>query len=222
MVETQPIAVIGEPTELQVVHAHKGICKLKVTSIGEAAHSSTREGRNANLAMIPFLQTAKALYEETESNTTLHNTEFDPPTMSWNIGINDHTAAVNVKPARSVCTIFYRPLPHVDDSPCIERVRQAALACGLEFAEPERCDAMYTDPKDEFVASARAIVGQATPKTVSYGTDGGVLTELRRKFVCGPGSIDQAHTSDEWIALAQLEQGEQLYRTFVETWCVGS
>ena len=222
MVKAQPYALIGEPTELQVVHAHKGICKLQITSHGEAAHSSTREGKNANLAMIPFLQSVKEIHDQTESSVSLHNTEFDPPTMSWNIGINDHTAAVNVKPARSVCTIFYRPLPQVDDGPLIDRVRQSAEQHGLEFAKPDRCDAMYTDPAAEIVQSALAITGQTSARTVAYGTDGGVLTELHHKIVCGPGSIAQAHTSDEWISLDQLRQGTQHYETFVQSWCVGS
>ena len=221
MVAVQPYVLIGEPTQLQVIHAHKGICKLKVTSLGQAAHSSTQDGLNANLAMIPFLQSLKQIYEETESDVAWHNAEFDPPTMSWNIGINDHTLAINVKPAQSVCTIFYRPLPGVDDGPLIDRVRAAAQIHGLEFAEPQRCEAMYTHPTDELVQSALAITGQAQAGTVAYGTDGGVLPELNRKIVCGPGSIAQAHTTDEWIELDQLKQGTELYQTFVKSWCIG-
>lgn len=222
MVAEQPRVLIGEPTELQVVHAHKGICKLRITSQGQAAHSSTRDGLNANLAMIPFLQALKEIYDETEADPQWQNAEFDPPTMSWNIGINDHTKAINVKPARSVCTVFYRPLPGIDDSSLIARVREAAEAHGLNFAKPDRCDAMYTDPHDEFVREALALSSQPNAATVAYGTDAGVMPELLRKIVCGPGSIAQAHTEDEWIALAQLEKGTKLYQSFVQTWCVGS
>lgn len=219
LVAGQPRVLIGEPTELEVVYAHKGVCKLKITSHGVAAHSSTRDGVNANLAMIPFLQVVKDIRDETESSAAWQNTEFDPPVMSLNIGINDHTKAVNVTPARSVCTIFYRPLPDVDDTPLIERMRDAANEADLEFAKPERCDAVYTLPNDDFVVDALKLSGNAKAATVSYGTDAGVMTELARKVICGPGSIAQAHTVDEWIALDQLSRGTDLYKTFVEAWC---
>ena len=55
--------IIGEPTNLEVVHAHKGTFGFVATSIGKAAHSSTREGLNANLAMIPFLAEMKAMHD---------------------------------------------------------------------------------------------------------------------------------------------------------------
>ncbi len=57
-----------------------------ITSHGKAAHSSTREGVNANLAMIPFLQDLKTIYEMTETDKSLMNREFDPPTVCMNIG----------------------------------------------------------------------------------------------------------------------------------------
>ena len=215
MLVGQPRVLIGEPTELQVVYAHKGICKLKVVSRGRAAHSSTRDGLNANLAMIPFLQTLKQIYDETEKSTEWQNSEFDPPVLSMNIGINDHTKAINVTPAQSVCTIFYRPLPDVDDHPLLERIRTAAENANLEFAEPERCDAVYTAPDDELVHDALRLSGNTTARTVSYGTDAGEFKALNHKIVCGPGAIAQAHTEDEWIALDQLSAGCDLYLSLI-------
>ena len=220
MVDRQTRALIGEPTLLEVVYAHKGICTLRVISHGEAAHSSTRDGLNANLAMIPFLQEAKAIHDETESQSRWQNDEFDPPTISWNIGINDHTAAYNVKPAKSACTIFFRPLPGVDDQPLIQRTRQAAERHGLEFNVQSRCEAVYTPNDVPFVREALEVAERSAPRTVSYGTDGGELTELQNKIVCGPGSILQAHTADEWIAFEQLEKGTDLFERFVRRWCV--
>ncbi|OYW16878.1 MAG: acetylornithine deacetylase, partial [Planctomycetales bacterium 12-60-4] len=80
-------AIVGEPTELQVVYAHKGGYGQRITSRGRAAHSSTREGINANLAMIPFLAEMKQIYEETLTDPAWLNNEFEPPWISWNIGI---------------------------------------------------------------------------------------------------------------------------------------
>ncbi len=219
MVARQVYAVIGEPTELQVVYAHKGVCELFITSHGEAAHSSTRDGLNANLAMIPFLQELKQIYEETENEARWHNSEFDPPTMSMNIGINDHTKAINVKPAQSVCSAFLRPLPGIDVQPIIDRVQQAAASHGLTLNVNANVGAVYTDASNAFVQAATELAECDRPITVSYGTDAGVLTDLQNKIICGPGSIAQAHKSDEWIDLNQLDLGEQLYRKFISRWC---
>jgi acetylornithine deacetylase len=72
MVKSQTPAIIGEPTLLSVVHAHKGVGGFRVISHGKAAHSSTRDGVNANLAMIPFLQEMLSdLIEETETDPAM-------------------------------------------------------------------------------------------------------------------------------------------------------
>ena len=55
--------------------------------------------------------------------------------------------------------------------------------------------------------------------TVAYGTDGAMLTELKKMAVRGPGSIKQAHTWDEWIELEQLERGTALYEKLIRRWC---
>lgn len=220
MVQRQARVLIGEPTQLEVIYAHKGICNLTITSRGEAAHSSSREGLNANLAMIPFLQEMKAIHDETESLEAFQNHEFDPPSVSWNIGINDGNTAINVKAGESICTIFFRPVPGFDKAALIKRVEEAARQHGLELRVGGQCDAVYTDPASEFVQEALGIAGVEQAKTVSYGTDAGELTELKNKIVCGPGNIAQAHTTDEWIELEQLSLGCDLYERFVRQWCL--
>lgn len=211
--------VIGEPTQLNVVYAHKGVCGLAATSVGRAAHSSTREGVNANLAMIPYLAEMKAIYDDTESDPAWRNDEFDPPTVSWNIGINDHTRAVNITPPQSVCTVYFRTMPGQDANVLIERARTAAAANDLEFEVRINASPLYVEPKSPFVREALELVGLDQPKTVSYGTDGAMLGALQNLIVCGPGDIAQAHTHDEWIALDALEQGTALYERMIRRWC---
>ncbi len=111
MVAGRARGIIGEPTALEVVHAHKGVCGFIATSHGKAAHSSTSQGLNANLAMIPFLVEMKQIHDEVNANSAWQNHEFDPPTLSWNIGINDHTRAVNITAPQSICTVYFRPMP---------------------------------------------------------------------------------------------------------------
>ncbi|MEE3283188.1 MAG: M20 family metallopeptidase [Planctomycetota bacterium] len=219
MVDGQSRGIIGEPTMLEVVYAHKGTTGLVATSHGTASHSSTRAGLNANLAMIPYLAEMKAIHDETEALAKWQNEEFDPPTISWNIGINDHTAAVNITPPQSVCTVYFRAMPGQEIDELIERARATAEACGIEFVVKSRAEPLYIDPDSQFVREVLELAGRETPTTVCYGTDGGMLTELKNMVVIGPGDIAQAHTWDEFIALEQLELGTDLYARMIETWC---
>ena len=219
MVQAQTPAIIGEPTLLEVVHAHKGSFGFRATSKGRAAHSSTRDGLNANLAMIPFLQEMKAIHDETEQSEVWHDARFNPPTVSWNIGINDHTSAINVTPPQSICTVYFRPMPDQDPEILMTRAESAARQCGLQFEVFRHGDPFFTSPDSEFVKQATTLAGRQKSLTVSYGTDGGVLKELENKIVLGPGSIAQAHTFDEWISLEQLELGTDLFATFIRHYC---
>ncbi len=219
MVEHRTRGIIGEPTLLEVVYAHKGVCGLVATSRGRAAHSSTTEGLNANLAMIPYLAEMKAIHDETERDPVWRNVEFTPPTIRWNIGINDHTRAVNITPPQSICTVYFRPMPGQKPELLIERARRKAVECGLEFLVRINGKPLYIDPQSPFVRECLELAGRAKATTVSYGTDGAMLGALQDLLVCGPGSIAQAHTHDEWIALEQLESGMELYTKMIRHWC---
>jgi acetylornithine deacetylase len=219
MVARQTVGVIGEPTRLEVVHAHKGIYGFRAVSRGRAAHSAIGKGVNANLAMIPFLAEMKAIHDETEREPRWRNADFEPPVVSWNIGINDHNPAVNITAERSVCTVAFRPMPGIDAEELLERSRVAAERCGLEFSVTWRGQPLHADPRSPFVREALALTGGNASRTVPYGTDGVMLGELRNLIVCGPGDIAQAHTRDEYIELDQLERGTDLYRRMIERWC---
>lgn len=219
MVAGNANGIIGEPTKLDVVYAHKGTYGIVATSRGRAAHSSTREGINANLKMIPFLAEMKRIHDETEASSDWQHPEFDPPGISWNIGINDHTHAVNITAPQSVCTVYFRPGPGQQPDVLVERARQAAAACGIEFEVPIACGALYVDPQSDFVREVLSVAGQKQARTVCYGTDGALLTALKKLVVLGPGDIAQAHTHDEFIALDQLERGTDLYGKLLRHWC---
>lgn len=219
MVAGQSRAIIGEPTELNVVYAHKGIYGFRVISHGKAAHSSTRDGTNANVAMIPFLQEMKRIHDETLVDPQWLNDEFDPPWISWNIGINDHHCAVNITAPESVCTVYFRPMPGQNGDLLVERARAAATESGLEFQSECRGLPLYGDPNSDFVRDTLQIAKRPEARTVSYGTDGVCFTDLKQIVVLGPGSIQQAHTDDEWISLQQLEAGTAIYEQMARRWC---
>jgi acetylornithine deacetylase len=219
MVAGNSHGIVGEPTRLEVVYAHKGTYGFNAVAHGRAAHSSTNCGINANLAMIPFLVEMKAIHDELERDPAWQNPEFDPPGVSWNIGINDHTAAVNITPPQSVCTVYFRPMPGQDAEVLIARARAAAERCGVEFQRGHSGRPLYVDPQSAFVQQVLRLAGKPAPRTVAYGTDGTMFGELKNILVCGPGDIAQAHTHDEWIALEQLELGKALYRRLIQHFC---
>ena len=78
---------------------------------------------------------------------------------------------------------------------------------------------MFVSPGADFVQQALTLAHRKRSKTVSYGTDGGVFTEIENKIVFGPGSISQAHTADEWISLEQLNLGTEMYQKMIRYWC---
>lgn len=211
--------IIGEPTNLEVVYSHKGTFGFAATSIGKASHSSTKEGLNANLAMIPFLVEMKAIHDEVEADPAWRHAEFDPPTICWNIGINDHTHACNITAPQSICTVYFRPMPGQNPQILLDRARQAAERCGLQFEFRSGAMPLYMDPKSDFIQELLRLASRPRATTVAYGTDGAMLTELKKMAVLGPGSIKQAHTWDEWIELDQLERGTALYEKLIRRWC---
>jgi len=213
-------SIVGEPTGLEVVHGHKGGCSLKITSHGIAAHSSTTKGVNANWKMIPFLSEMKELYEEMETDHRWRNDNFDPPTMTMNLGICDHNPAMNITAAQSVCVVYFRAMPDINTDPILERIQSAAAAHGLEFAQSFRATPFYRDPQSPFVQECLEFSTLKRPRTVAYGTDAAHYHELQNCVVFGPGSILQAHTHDEWIELEDLARGTQVYGKMLERWCL--
>lgn len=211
--------IVGEPTRLEVVYSHKGTYGFTAISHGRAAHSSTSKGLNANLAMIPFLAEMKAMHDELENDPVWQNSDFDPPGVSWNIGINDHTSAVNITAPQSVCTVYFRPMPGQDADSLIARSRAAAARHGLEFRLGHTDKPLYVDPQSPFVKSVLELAAKPAAHTVGYGTDGVAFGELKNLLVLGPGDIAQAHTHDEWISLEQLQFGTDLYARLVERFC---
>jgi acetylornithine deacetylase len=222
MVDTGTKAIIGEPTSLEIVHAHKGSVILNARARGVEAHSSTRAGANANLKMIPFLTEMKAIHDETESDVKWHNEMFDPPTLSWNIKMHDNNPALNVKASRSFCSVYFRPMPGINHEVLIDRAKNVAEENEIKLKVERQGEPFFADPSSSYVQEMLKLCHKHKPKTVSFGTDGGVFSEIEDKVICGPGSIEQAHTKNEWISLEQLSQGTELYTKMIRHWCCES
>ncbi len=171
--------------------------------------------------MIPFLVEMKAIHDETLQDPKWHHEHFDPPTLSWNIGINDRNTAVNVTASRSICTVYLRPMPNINIEPLLERTRQAAQQNGLHLEIDRWGEPLFVAPDSPFVREALALTHHTTPQTVPFGTDGGAFTELENLIVLGPGNIEQAHAIDEWVSIEQLSHATEIYSRFIRQYCCG-
>ena len=211
--------IIGEPTLMQVVRAHKGAVAIRAKAHGQAAHSSTGRGINANLKMIPFLAEMKAIYEELTTDTQYFNDEFDPPFSDWNIGINDGGIALNMTAPQSLCTVYYRPMPGQDQQALLRRVQQTADRCDIELTINKSGDPFITSLDSEIIQTAMAATGTREAYTVPYGTDGLVFGEKLDLVVMGPGDIKQAHTVDEWMRLDQFDRAIDVYKEMIHRFC---
>jgi acetylornithine deacetylase len=107
----------------------------------------------------------------------------------------------------------------MDVSPLVERLRQAAAECGLEWEVRLESEPLFTPPDSPFVKDCLRLAGREKSHTVAYGTDGARFGKLKNKIVLGPGDIAQAHTHDEFIDLSQLELGTALYAKLIQEWC---
>jgi len=219
IVKQQTRSIVGEPTMLDVVYAHKGGRAVKATSIGRAAHSSTGLGLNANMALIPFLSEIGRIHHEMETSAQWRDDRFSPPTPSLNIVIKDANTGINITSAQSECLAYFRPMPGQDADGMVDYLRTLALQHGLKFDLLFSGSPLYTEPSNPFVQELRNFTGSKTLRTAAYGTDGAIFTELQNIVVFGPGDIAQAHTDDEWISLDQLQRGTDLYRQCIQRWC---
>jgi acetylornithine deacetylase len=220
MVGGGTVGIIGEPTELKIVNAHKGGCHVMVTSRGRTAHSSTADGLNANWQLIDFLSYAKQVQQRCESEPALQNAAFDPPTLSMNLVIKNRPAAYNVTVGLATCQIFLRPMPDVPWEAVVEDLRTTAEKMGLEVAPVLKMPPVFTAANQPLVQAALELTGAREPSTVSYATDGCWFTRLKDLIVVGPGSIEQAHRPDEWLSLGELDRGVDLFQRFFERYAL--
>ena len=211
--------IICEPTRMEVVSAHKGAIFIKAESRGAASHSSTGKGINANLAMIPFLSEMKVIHDELRFSSSFLNHDFDPPFSDWNIGINDGGIAQNMTAPKSVCTVYYRPMPGQEPDRFLDRARKAAEENNLEIKITKIGDPFETPLNSELVQAALQVTGTDQAYTVPYGTDGLVFGKQMELIVMGPGDIRQAHTVNEWIDLVQFDLAIKTYKDMILSFC---
>jgi acetylornithine deacetylase len=217
MVEYKTMGIVGEPTCLEVIHAHKGGERFDIIARGISAHTSTLDGVNANYRLIPALASLLKLRNDSETNSCYQNRDFDPPTLTWNMTIANEPEAVNVTASLASVNNFFRSMPGIDHEPLMQEVAELCRDHGLEFHRKHSVKPWHVPSDSPWVRQMLQIVEKERSHAVCYATDAGILQRLERMLICGPGSIQQAHRCDEWISLDQLGRGVEIYRKAFST-----
>lgn len=218
MVAQNVLGIIGEPTMLDVVHAHKGGYGMTISARGISAHSSMSEGVNANHQLIPILPLLLEIQKQCETDPSLHCSLFHPPTLSWNMILKNCPEAINITPSLAQACIFFRPMPGVDHMRLIDRLHKECERLGLEMQLVDKTPPLVVPIDAPAVRFMLDQCQEKSPQTVCYSTDGGVLQRIKQMVVCGPGDIAQAHRNNEWISLEQLSRGTDVYRNCFLKW----
>jgi acetylornithine deacetylase ArgE len=214
-------AVVGEPTDLRVVVAHKGCVRTRISTVGRAAHSSRpEEGVNAVEHMA---QVVTALQDHRRRLAERRHQLTGSPTLS--IGRIWGGTAVNIVPDRCTIEVDRRLLPGEDAASALAEIdgvlaalRASDPAVQIEREAPFVADWPLDTPVEALVvraavAACRDLGLPDTPVGVAYGSDASKLQALRGvpSIVLGPGSIAQAHTADEFVPVDQLAYAADLY-----------
>ena len=219
LLRTRPdVAVIAEPTELDVVVAHRGVTRFKVRTKGRACHSSDpTQGVNAIYRMAALVSTLQQ-YAENLAVTVEAHPLCGSATLS--VGKISGGTSVNIVPDECVIEVDRRVTPGENGERVVADIREflaAHLNFEFEFDPPWIACAALTDADNTELANAvlacvTEIDGPHAAIGVPYGTHASQTCAAGvPSVVFGPGSIQQAHTRDEFIDIGQLEKAAEVY-----------
>jgi acetylornithine deacetylase len=211
-------AVVAEPTDLDIVNAHKGVARFVLTTPGRACHSSRPDrGVNAIYRMGHVLTGLEHFAKELELSRT--DPVLGPPTLS--VGRIEGGVSVNTVPDVCRIEIDRRVIPGEDAAATAgEMVRFLREREHIDFeidcpAPWMSMPALSPDGSEEIVAllakAITAVDGLHPVVSVPYGTDASILARAGiPAVVFGPGDIAQAHTKDEWVALEEVQKASEI------------
>lgn len=209
--------IVGEPTLLQPVAAHKGTYGIRASVRGRAGHSSEpARGVNAILAAAEALAWLVASERERAASGPF-DARFDPPYTTLQVGTITGGAILNIIAEHAEFTVGWRPIPGDDPQAHVAALRahvahaiEPAMkavdpATGFTYEELGMAPVLALPENHPLVALVRQASGANSVGAVSYCTEGGFYEGAGiPTIICGPGSIAQAHQPDEWIAADQL------------------
>jgi succinyl-diaminopimelate desuccinylase len=213
------LAIVGEPTLLQVVTAHKGTLWLRLETRGQAAHGSRPElGRNAVLEMARIVELLETKYAAQLSRK--RHPLLGRATVS--VGFISGGTQANIVPDSCVISVDRRTLPGETQAGVWREIRSLLARHGLKARLTDDkmapCVALETDPRSPLVAQFLNEIGQRRPAGVNYFCDAAILASAGIPSVAfGPGDIGHAHRPDEFISLRSLDGARNLLIRFLSS-----
>ncbi len=213
------LAIVGEPTELKVVTAHKGDLWLKLMTRGKAAHGARPElGRNAVRAMASVIELLEGDYAR-ELRTRRH------PVLgsaTINVGMVSGGNQPNIVPDLCEIQVDRRTIPGEKDSEVqreiVRFLRKAGSKVEIISSKAKSCVPLETDPDLPLVRQLMSAARQTAEEGADFFCDAAVLAAGGiPSVVFGPGNIAQAHTRDEWISLSSLNKATEILGHFLRS-----
>ncbi len=215
------VAIMAEPTELDIVVAHRGASRWKIRTTGVACHSSQpQNGVNAIYKMASVLNGMEKYAAELPGLVKAHPL-CGGATIS--VGRIEGGISVNTVPDECSIEIDRRVVPGEDGEQVIRDVEaylRREVGGDFEFLPPWLTGLTLSDHNnhelaDRLMEAIGEVVGPKRKIGVPYGTNASRTSAVGvPSVVFGPGSILQAHTVDEWISVRQLEQAAEIYYRF--------
>ena len=217
-------AIIGEPTRMQVVRAHKSINVFRTVITGQAAHSSQpHRGAGAILAAGQIIEYLDSLGRS--KRAAAGESGCEPPWTTVQVGTIQGGTAVNILPAHCEFLWEYRGLPDEDpdaiidamevfiDGEVLPDLKEFAPEASIETTTIARVPPLTPDPEAKAEQWVRSLSGvrEGGSGEVSFATEAGSFQRAGvSSVVCGPGSIDQAHQPNEFIDPNELTRCEAM------------
>lgn len=202
-------AIIGEPSGMRAILAHKGKAAARLTLKGRSGHSSRPDlGLNAIHAMTEVLEAAVAAALELTQGP--FETEFEPPYSSLSIGTINGGQAVNIIPELCTMELEARAISSADPQALLAPVRKAAEALaqkgfGIDWQILSSYPALLLSPASHLAGLLKDLTGIEPLAAVSYGTEAGLYQRAGvDAIICGPGDIGRAHKPNEFILASEL------------------
>lgn len=203
------MCVVGEPSGLRAIRAHKGKAAARITVRGRSGHSSRPDlGLNAIHAM------SKILTSAVNAASALTHGAFDsnvePPYSSLQVGTIKGGQAVNIIPDLCVVDIEARAISGVSPASLLEPLRMATEALqangfDVSFETLSEYPALSLATDAPLTALMRDLTGIEPLAAVSYGTEAGLYQAAGiDSIICGPGDIARAHKANEFITRDEL------------------
>ena len=221
------IAIVGEPTNLDIIIAHKGAIRWRIKTTGVATHSSMPEaGENAIYKMAQVVQILQQYHQHAASEVPINSLTGG---ATLNVGLISGGVANNIVPDRCIIEVDRRVPPGESTQAAWRHVKnyiEKSLPEGVkvEHELPPLSELpSLSDGRNKALASSlleivRQITGRGEVMGVKFGTHAGVFDQWGiPAVVFGPGSIEQAHKTVEWVEVEQIRQAADILFRLVES-----